>query len=176
MAFQARRRIGGSRLGVKVGGRGTFARKKSGKAAFEIRLEGFHELSQAFNKLPVTLQKKALKPALKVGAKIIQADAKRLSKRKSGDNKRFIKIKSMKRSRVKIGWNIVTGTREQLGIDKDDPFYYPMVLEYGSRKQPAYPYMRPALKNNRIHATNAIGVELGVRMDRVVNQLARKKR
>ena len=35
--------------------------------------------------------------------------------------------------------------RSELGISENAKGYYPAVLEYGSKNNPAYPYLRPAL-------------------------------
>jgi len=124
---------------------------------FDIKIEGFEEVLKTFDTLDDKLQKKVMRPALRAGAKIIQKAAKRLSPTLSGKNKRFIKVKSLKRSRKTIGVAIQTGTRQELGIPRDEFGYYPMVLEFGSENQKKQPFMKPALKQNHAKATNEIG-------------------
>lgn len=135
---------------------------------FDLKLEGFEGVLKTFNKLPDRLQKKALRPALRAGTKIIQKAAKALAPTKSGKHKKFMKIKSLKRSRDTIGMLLQTGTREQLGIPRDEFGYYPMVLEYGSKNQKKQPSMKPALERNRSKATNEIGRELGKQLNKIL--------
>jgi hypothetical protein len=41
-----------------------------------------------------------------------------------------------------------------LGIDPDDPYYYPLAVEMGHARAPAQPFMRTAVKKNE-HSTIA---------------------
>lgn len=140
-----------------------------------LQLDGFEEVIKIFEKLPATLQKKALRPALRAGAKIILKAAKAKSAKLTGKNRRFIKIKSLKRSRKSIGVMIQTGTREQLGIPRDEQGYYPMVLEYGSKNVKRRPFMKPALRENHAAATRAIGKALEKNIEKVVKKAAKKR-
>lgn len=47
--------------------------------------------------------------------------------------------------RIGIAWP----TRAELGIDSDDPHFYPAALEYGHKGAPAHPFIRPAIDNYR---------------------------
>lgn len=135
---------------------------------FDLKIEGFESVIKTFNRLPDKLQKKALRPALRAGAKIIQKAAKEKSPTLSGKNKKFIKIKSLKRSRLEIGVEIQTGTREELDIPRNEFGYYPMTLEYGSQHVKKQPFMKPALEQNRVKATNAIAKELGKQIKKLL--------
>jgi hypothetical protein len=52
---------------------------------------------------------------------------------------------------------IVTGTRLELGIPIDAKGYYPAVIEYGTSKQAAKPFMRVALAQLRTHVIKKTG-------------------
>lgn len=141
---------------------------------FDLELKGFENVLAQFNTLEDKVQKKALRPALRAGAKIIQRAAKSKSPRASGKNRKFIKIKSIKRKRGSVGLMIQTGTRQQLEIPLDKQGYYPMVLEYGSEHVRKQPFMRPALEQNRPKATDAIGKELKKRIEKLVKRRGRR--
>ena len=128
---------------------------------FDLKIEGFEEVFKTLDTLDDKLQGKIMRPALRVGATIIEKAAKAKSPVGiTGKNKRFIKVKALKRSRKTIGVMIQTGTREQLGIPRDEFGYYPMVLEFGSKNQKKDPFMKPALQQNHAKATSAIGKEV----------------
>lgn len=141
---------------------------------FDLELTGFENVLAQFNTLDDKVQKKALRPSLRAGAKIIQKAAKSKSPRLSGKNRKFIKIKSIKRTRKSIGLMIQTGTRQQLGIPLDEHGYYPMVLEYGSKNVRRQPFMKPALEQNRAKAIKAIGKELEKRIASIVRVRGRR--
>lgn len=125
-----------------------------------LELSGFEEVTKLFETLDTKIKKKALRPALRAGAKVIQKDAKARAHKRSGKNAKNIKVKSMKRSRKEFGVMVQTGTREELGIPADEKGYYPFSEEFGTRKNPAHPYMRPALSSKRQEATAAVGIHL----------------
>ena len=126
----------------------------------ELQLEGFDDVIKTFEKLDDKLQAKVMRPALRAGAKVIAKAAKNKSPTLTGKNKRFIKVKALKRSRKTIGVAIQTGTREELGIPRDEFGYYPMALEYGTQHIKKRPFMRPALEQNRGKAILAIGKKM----------------
>lgn len=138
------------------------------KGIAKLELKGFEEVTRVFETLEPKLQKKALRPALRAGAKVIQKDAKRRAHKRSGLNARWIKVKSLKRSRKSIGVSIQTGTREQLGIPASDRGYYPFSEEFGTRTNAPHPYMKPALVTKREEATKAVGDELGKRQNKII--------
>jgi len=135
---------------------------------FDMKLEGFEDVLKTLDTLTDKMQKKAMRPALRAGSKIIQKAAKAKSPTLSGKNKRFIKVKSLRRSRNIVGVAIQTGTREQLGIPRDKFGYYPMILEYGSKDQKKQPFMKPALEENRVKATAAIGKKLKSEIEKIL--------
>ena len=136
--------------------------KKSG--FFEIELAGFEELSKAFNILPEKVQKRMIGPSLKEGAEIIETASKLLSPRLTGKNIEFIHLKKLKPRGKLSGWSIQTGTRSELGIARNEKYYYPAVLEFGSKHVDSKPFMRPALEQNRDKAIKAVAELLEKKM------------
>ena len=86
------------------------------KGATSFELEGFEDVIEKLGSLPKTLEKKIVRKALRIGGKVILKEARRLApKGPTGNLKRTIKLKSIRRSRKKIGVYIRTGTRGELG-------------------------------------------------------------
>lgn len=108
-------------------------------AGFEIRITGREALAKAFNALPVAIQRKALRPALRAGAKVMRESVKRTARSmlsKSGSPAPHVadslKIKAMKRDRSKrgrVGFVVITAKRPDLEIEGEG--YYPAHVEYG---------------------------------------------
>lgn len=109
----------------------------AGLASMEIRLEGFPRLQAAFNGLPIQIQRKCLRPALRAGAKVIRRHVA-VQAPKSGipphmGDIQNLKIKAMKRDRSKrgrLGFVVITAKRPELGITNQNT-YYPAHVEYG---------------------------------------------
>ena len=123
--------------------------KKFSSAGITLKLDGFEDVIKIFETLDEKMKKKALRPALRDGAKVIQKDAKRRAHKRSGANRKNIKVRAMKRSRTQFGYMVRTGTRKELGIPEDEEYYYPAVEEYGGVNHNAHPYMRPALHTQK---------------------------
>lgn len=111
------------------------------KASFTIQIKGQDALNKAFNALPVQLQRKALRPALRAGAKVmrtfVQAEARATFTKSDSPAPHVadtLKIKAMKRDRSKrgrIGLVVITAKREVLGVADNLTGYYPANIEYG---------------------------------------------
>jgi len=117
-------------------------------------LIGDKRILRMFEKLAARAQKKVYRQAARKAAKPILQTAKAKVPVDSGKLKKSLKIKAIKRSRTQVGVVVVTGTRQQLGIDSSEKGYYPAHLELGhkdrSGKQiPARPFLRNSLKSHR---------------------------
>lgn len=112
---------------------------------FDISLLGDKELARTLRRLPDKFKKKILTKALRETAKPIQARAKQLvGPGVTQKLKENIKIVVIKRSRKAIGVVIRTGTKEEMGIPKDDS-YYPAHVELGTRKTSPSAFFRKAM-------------------------------
>jgi HK97 gp10 family phage protein len=161
-----------------------------------IDLEGFDALTRAFNSLPGALQNRFLRPALRAGAKVMLKSVQRTAPRsdQAPHVDMTLKIKAMKRKQGRVGFVVITGKREALGIKNRDT-YYPAHIEYGylagprvqgpinpakgestraaarrlqfeggRRHIPANPFMKRGLEQGRAEATEAIAQELSRRL------------
>lgn len=134
------------------------------KGMIDISILGDKKLTASFNKLALKTQKKFTRKALRAGAKVVQQEYKARVPVDTGRLKRGIKVRAGKRSRRGISINIETPTRDKLGIEADDPYYYPAIIEYGGGATPAYAPGRKALKAKEREAMQVIGRELWKQM------------
>lgn len=124
--------------------------------AVDISVLGERELERKLAKLTAGVQRKIVRRALRDAAKPIRDAAKSRAPVKSGRLRRNIKVRSMRRSRVRLGVLVRTGTRDEMGIPSDSPWYYPAIIEYGYENVPANPFLRGALDSNRQKALRII--------------------
>lgn len=124
--------------------------------SIDVSLLGDAKLIRAFNGIPIAVQKRLLKKAMRPAAKIVQARAKALAPRDTGKLARHLTVRALKRSRTKIGVRVMTGKRHKLGIDANSRWYYPAHVELGTKHRPATPYLRPALHENKSRVLVAI--------------------
>lgn len=134
----------------------------------DFQFIGAPELAKAFSKLDSKQQAKAFKEAAKESAKPVLHAAKGLVKRRDGNLERTLKIKVFSNRRG-VGAYVSTGTRKQLKIPPDAPGYYPMHLETGTSKMPAYPYLRPALAQTERIVLQKLGKAMGDAIERAWN-------
>ena len=139
--------------------------------AVDIRVFGDKDLQKQLKKLPDRLQNRILKQAIKKGAKITLQRTKTIVPKETGRLSESLKVKPIKRSRVKIGYQVLTGTREELGIPAGKKGYYPMAIETGTKNRPAKPYMRPALDQTENQVLGVIKGAIKSKLDKE----ARKK-
>ena len=147
------------------------------KGNITLELEGFKEVGKVFATLEPKMQKQALRPSLRAGAKVVLFFQKANIPSDTGRWKKSMKIKSLKRSRREIGVNIVSGTRDELGISPDDKHYYPAVIEYGDHRRgiPPRSPLRRGLKFARNQAMNKIGFTLEKKQDAIIKKMKKVK-
>lgn len=103
---------------------------------------GWKELDAAFAALPVKIQGKALRSALRAGAQRIQAEAVRnlvaSPSIETGKLAAGLKVRAGKRSRSRVGMEIITKGAAHANL-----------VEYGTKRMPAEPFLRPAGYDNK---------------------------
>lgn len=139
-----------------------------------MRVSGFADLRKQLRGLPKAVGSKILRNGLRAGARVIRDEARIRAPKKSGRLAKSIKVKARKKKGGVIGVKVVTGTREELQIRKDDPYYYPQHVELGhkagginksGKPVPPHPYMRPAFDSKVGQAEQAIRQEINRGMD-----------
>lgn len=134
---QANRAIAGGHIVV-----GLATDKKAQKDVFEMLKELGTE-----RKL-----KSAVRAGLKKAIKPVLADAIANAPVLTGKLRASLKAVVVSGRRSRRGLyiqKVVTGTREELGIDKDSKWYYPAIVHAGHDRAEARPFMREAADANR---------------------------
>ncbi len=153
-------------------------------ASIDLSLIGDKELRKAFKKMPLTFRRRILRKAFKEVAADILQDARSLVPVSADDQRKrggmhlrdTLKIENLKRTKgKKIGVIVVTGTREELGIDPEDKYYYPAAIELGTDKTSVQSFLRAALEINRGPGLIKINTTIRKGLDRAAKRAARKK-
>jgi len=158
-----------------------------------IQMTGLRELGLAMKELDARLQKKVGRNAVAAGARIIQKQAKQNApvlkepapNRKPGTIKKQIRTKAERRkdgtfeARVwvkGIGKKKVNefkaATGRKSSENPDDPWYW-WLVEFGTARTPAQPFMRPAFEAKKVEAARKIQSNLSDRLEKEAAQIGR---
>lgn len=131
---------------------------------FDISITGDKALQRKLDRLAGPAQRRVMRGATK---KTATATKKFLLRNISGGKihvytGRLLRAFKAQRARgekpIKNKKDIVAAiplpTRAELGIAPDDKYYYPTAVEFGHKRAPAHPYMRPAVDE---HYSELIG-------------------
>jgi hypothetical protein len=162
------------------------ARTSSSKLVY---VTGHKELDLKLRLLPDKLQRKFVRGALRKCAKRVVRDTQNIVRAEAyneGVLYRALKVKSLKRSRVRVGTSVFID-REKLfaayqakyghpphpAKGRNDPFYYPAVIEFGSdTKEPVKPMRRALYDNaNELRALFAADVKQFIAENKVTLKL-----
>ena len=125
--------------------------KRTAGAAGVI-VTGEFELDKKLSTMEAKAQKKVARKALRTAAKsIIVPDARAMVPEDTSDLRRSIKAKAMRRSRTRVGINVLAGD----GFYKGNQ-YYSGFVEFGTKFQEADPFLRPAGYANADRIRNLI--------------------
>ena len=117
-----------------------------------IKLEGAEELERQLKGLDETLRKKAYRKALTKGANVVLKSAKEKVPVDTGNLKRSLAKKvtvSKREHSARIGWT--------QGKQAKHDAYYGHMVEYGTMRSAAQPFMRPSLDNHEDDVLDAYG-------------------
>ncbi len=131
-----------------------------GGLQIDIRMVGDVRLQKKMGRLTGKDQKKIVRKALRLAAKVVLPVAKALVPVRRRKLKDSLKIKALKAKRGKFGVVIRTGTREELGIPSGDRYYYPAAVELSTKNVPARSFLRASLKQKRREALAVMGSEI----------------
>lgn len=115
-------------------------------AVQRIYITGIKRIDKALKTLPMKVQKKIIRPAIRSGLKLVQAEAEIQVPRDTGLTEENIEIKAYKKRRVgRIGM-MVQVSAKAAGLVKTSKggkrAFYPAIVEYGGRDHPPDPFMR----------------------------------
>lgn len=117
----------------------------------KISIDGVKELNDLLQKLPDKIEKKALDNAMRTGANVVKKAAQSKAPVNTGLLRDSIKVKKDS-SQQKAG-------AFQVGIFKERKKHYPFyahMIEFGTSKMQAQPFLRPAFDENRAEALKRI--------------------
>lgn len=137
-----------------------------------IRMEGFKELGQALDQLPKATARNTLRRVLKKAAEPVRDAMADKAPVLTGRLKQSIVVGTKLTSRQardakregKHFAEVHVGTADPAGV----------VQEYGSFKEPAQPFARPAWDATSTDALVTISTELGAEIEKAAARLAKK--
>lgn len=158
----------------------------------EMIVNGLSDLMKVMDGLPAMIQRNAMRGALRAGANVIANEARRLAPVATGQLKASVRVsvrvdngvvkafvKAGNRYKVyKIGGKgratkgAYKTAREGGGTDYHSAFYAHMV-EFGTIKMRAHPFMRPALDGRKQEAVEAVAEYLRQRLPAEIAKLKR---
>lgn len=138
-----------------------------------IKMEGFKELEDALRKLPQEIAGKVMREALKRASRPMADEAKRRAPRSSdpgpqGHMADSIDVRTM---RVTPDGSYDVETHLWIGPDRDH--FYGLFSEFGTVRQSARPFMRPAFDGLAEETIKQFGNELGDSIERAARRLKR---
>lgn len=145
---------------------------------YEITLQGSKELARLLTSLPKAMEEEIVKEACDAGAEVVLASIQSRTPVRTGKLREKLRIVPARaRYRGLISALVTTPTRAELGVSKDDPYYWPAALEYGhSRKladgriksTKAFPFMRDGFDAAENQAADTVRRKVEEGVDRVV--------
>lgn len=147
--------------------------------SLKVEIKGARELDELLKQLPDRVAKQVLAGALMSGGQVIRAEiqrrapvrhdagAKKIGKGAKGRLPGFLRA-SIARRRIRRGSAALT-----IGVGPLRSAFYAMFQEFGTRHQPARPFMRPAFDAKAGEALQKIGEALGRGIDRAAARLAK---
>lgn len=105
---------------------------------FNIEVLGLTDVMRTFDALPEKIQRKALRPALRAGAKIFKESLIAAAPFDTGALAGSFSIRPFRSRKGRVGFRVDPGTKAELNIPKDTKSgaprgYYPFAIEYGWR-------------------------------------------
>ncbi|SFL38883.1 phage protein, HK97 gp10 family [Gracilibacillus orientalis] len=113
----------------------------------EMQLEGLQELNRQMQQMERNVEKDKGK-ALTAGAKVMQKGAQSLVKVKTGNLKEHIEISEIENGEIEVY------------VDNQGIAYYGYMLEIGTSRMPAQPFMGPAFMQKKLLIEQAMANSL----------------
>jgi hypothetical protein len=133
-----------------------------------VVVTGFKELDEKLKGMPAAIQRKFIRGALRKGGKRAVLEAKRIIRAEAKDTgalEKSVTVKSLKRSRKRIGVSIMPkrdklfanyaakhdGKTPRPAKGESDPFYYAAAVEFGTpTNKPIAPFRRALYDNSEV--------------------------
>ena len=141
-------------------------------SSFNVKITGAKELDKLLKMLPQRMSRKIVRAALRKAARPMLKDAKagipKKSKQNSGKTRRDLKIRNIPNSKPLAV--AIAGSRAKNGRD-----YIMRFLEFGTVKQTARPFLRPAFDKNAEKALRILVEEIKTRLLKEAAKMAGRK-
>lgn len=154
----------------------------------EMKIDGLKELDEALKKLPIELQKKELRAAVAKSSNILKKEviAKapvntgrlrdnvyRFYAKNQSDSGRatyIVGVRNGKKKRyVRSRKNYRLGRAGQSYVTDGDAFYWKFI-EFGTKKMPARPFIRPAFDGKKTEIIESIKLSLAKSIRKIANR------
>lgn len=154
-----------------------------------MRIEGLAELAKAMRELPERVARNGLRAAVNAGASVIKKEAIAKAPELTGALKANLYQKQIREQSGPMQQTFYVGVKNgvakyaktaanrragKVGVYKNaGSTWYWFLNEFGSSKQPARPFMRPAFETQKENAVAAIAKKLDERIQKHANDLAK---
>jgi len=136
-------------------------------------ITGDRKIDRVLAELPIKLQKKPVRKAMRIAAKLVLEDAKAAAE--PWDLAGSLKIKAAKfpRRSGKFGIKIETVKSASGTVTEDKPFNWDVIVEFGTGPRqtratganrgmfPSSPYLRPAIYDNKAEVASIVRTAVG---------------
>ena len=142
----------------------------------DMKLTGAKELIQTLDRLPRAMQRRVVRPAVRSALSPINKAAKRKAPTDEKLLKKSIGVKVKSFARAAIIWGAVgvrKGFRQVIDGKPRDPRRYAHLVEFGTERAAAHPFMRPAYDENKAKAFSILRAKIAIGLSRLVRRLAR---
>lgn len=138
-----------------------------------FRLDGVDQFIKKLAKVRAGRELRGeIRKVLRMAARPVLATARQIAPEDSGDLRRSLVIRAAKRTRRGIGVVVRPGTRAEIGISADAKGYYPTHIEFGTENITAVPYLRDAIKLERVDSFEIIFTGVGKAIERIAGPIA----
>ncbi len=153
------------------------------KASIEVT--GLQAIERLFNSIGKTAANKIIRTALRYGSKSILNTTRGLAPVDTGLMKKSLGIIALKRKRGRVGFRVGFKNAEQLvtyskrkkknksGKEVNQRYFYPFAVEYGTKKNPPHPFMRPAYEQNKEYAIRDIHETFKIELEKYIESNAK---
>ena len=138
--------------------------------AIRIEVEGLEELRKKMREVGPKLAKKGLRAATNAAAQTIKKEAKALAPIDSGKlAKKAIYVKRSRRGSSASRESYIVGVRVgRKESEKNRDAYYWFMVEFGTMKMAAQPFLRPAFENKKHEAIEKFKSKLREKLNQLV--------
>lgn len=134
-----------------------------------IKVEGLAELQRRMHELPQKLARSGLRSATNAGIQVIKKEAQAMAPEDTGRLKKaiFVKRSKSESSMTKEVFMVAVRVGRKAQQKAQDAYYW-FMQEFGTQKQAAQPFMRPAFESKKQEAFEKFREKLRERLRALV--------